>query len=837
MTPDSIIRCSSELQEQKRPFTAIPTRSESLPLEITAEFCCLSPTSNSFTKGSFGNVFRDVEACPCFVREHACPSSHRCCHGPPDQLPWRLTRVAFITPAPVDVLKALDFHNSPEGISKTTGFCTNRKNSKGSDTAYRVSKQAQLSAPTKQLFSGGTFPEDFSILFTVKPKKGIQSFLLSIYNEHGIQQIGVEVGRSPVFLFEDHLGKPAPEDYPLFRTVNLADGKWHRVAISVEKKTVTMIVDCKKKTTKPLGRSERAIVDTNGITVFGTRILDEEVFEGDIQQLLIISDPKAAYDYCEHYSPDCDSSVPKAAQAQEPQIDEYAPEEVVEYDYEYGDADYKEADSVTGTPTVAEETVAQTEANIVEDFQEYNYGTMGSYQTEAPRRVSGTNEPSPVEDVFTEEYLTGEDYEAQRKNPEDTLYENKEIDGRDSDLPVDGDLGEYDFYEYKDYEDKQTSPTNEEFGPGVPAETDITETSINGHGGYGEKGQKGEPAVVEPGMLIEGPPGPAGPAGLMGPPGLQGPSGPPGDPGDRGPPGRPGLPGADGLPGPPGTMLMLPFRYGGGDGSKGPVVSAQEAQAQAILQQARVRSINTYALTRLYARFCARGADGVRGLKGSKGEKGSTGFPGFPGANGEKGARGPPGKDGLPGHPGQRGETGTPGLKGGEGPQGPPGPVVSMIVINNHASHGCKLYLSFHYPPTVLPRRAERNKHVSIKPASAGLLLIACTNEAPQGSGGRRAPQAPSDCQGVQDPRVPPVQPERKVLLVCQAHLVKKVKMGMSVPWVCQAHLVKKVKMGMSVPWDPKALQDPLVPLVVLEKRVNPEKQETQGHPGKQARG
>lgn len=59
------------------------------------------------------------------------------------------------------------------------------------------------------------------------------------------------------------------------------------------------------------------------------------------------------------------------------------------------------------------------------------------------------------------------------------LYENKQIDGRDSDLLVDGDLGEYDFYEYKEYEDKPTSPTNEEFGPGVPAETDITEASVS----------------------------------------------------------------------------------------------------------------------------------------------------------------------------------------------------------------------------------------------------------------------------------------------------------------------------------------------------------------------
>ena len=72
---------------------------------------------------------------------------------------------------------------------------------------------------------GGVFPEDFSILFTIKPKAGIQSFLLSVYNEQGIQQLGVEVGRAPVFLYEDQHGKPAPEEYPLFRTINLADGK------------------------------------------------------------------------------------------------------------------------------------------------------------------------------------------------------------------------------------------------------------------------------------------------------------------------------------------------------------------------------------------------------------------------------------------------------------------------------------------------------------------------------------------------------------------------------------------------------------------------------------
>lgn len=55
--------------------------------------------------------------------------------------------------------------------------------------------------------------------------------------------------------------------------------RWHRVAISVEKKSVTIVVDCKKKVTRPLGRSDQAVIDTEGITVFGTRILDDEVFE------------------------------------------------------------------------------------------------------------------------------------------------------------------------------------------------------------------------------------------------------------------------------------------------------------------------------------------------------------------------------------------------------------------------------------------------------------------------------------------------------------------------------------------------------------------------------
>lgn len=69
--------------------------------------------------------------------------------------PWLTRHLPFVLAAqPADLLKVLDFHNLPDGITKTTGFCAARRSSKGPDVAYRVTKDAQLSAPTKQLYPG-----------------------------------------------------------------------------------------------------------------------------------------------------------------------------------------------------------------------------------------------------------------------------------------------------------------------------------------------------------------------------------------------------------------------------------------------------------------------------------------------------------------------------------------------------------------------------------------------------------------------------------------------------------------------------------------------------------
>lgn len=79
---------------------------------------------------------------------------------------FSLTDVLFAswTGEPVDVLKVLEFQNYPEGVTKTSGFCTNRRASKP-DSAYRVAKQVQISAPTTQLFPGKTNLPTFNTSF------------------------------------------------------------------------------------------------------------------------------------------------------------------------------------------------------------------------------------------------------------------------------------------------------------------------------------------------------------------------------------------------------------------------------------------------------------------------------------------------------------------------------------------------------------------------------------------------------------------------------------------------------------------------------------------------
>ncbi|RVE75950.1 hypothetical protein OJAV_G00004040 [Oryzias javanicus] len=271
---------------------------------------------------------------------------------------------------PIDILKILELSEDMEGVSLEAGLCTSRTGRKETDLSFKIDRKIQVSVPTKQLFPDTPFPANFSLMTTVKAVKGSQVFLFSMYDTQGTQQLGLEVARSPVFLYEDHEGQPTPEFYPTFRKVNLADGKWHRVAYSVNGQSVTLYVDCEKVDTLDLLRGFDPHISTDGVTVFGTRLLDEDVFEGEIQQLLIVDEPGAAETYCQNYIPDCDAALPYDSILSEAVEEERKPKKPVVEDFE--EFDYN--DLYEEIP-VGNEASNMTEYEIVE-YEYYDNTTQ-----------------------------------------------------------------------------------------------------------------------------------------------------------------------------------------------------------------------------------------------------------------------------------------------------------------------------------------------------------------------------------------------------------------------------------------------------------------------------
>uniref|UniRef100_A0A8C5HEZ4 Collagen, type V, alpha 3a n=1 Tax=Gouania willdenowi TaxID=441366 RepID=A0A8C5HEZ4_GOUWI len=605
----------------------------------------------------------------------------------------------------VDVLHALKLSEYMEGVSMVAGFCESRGHLQEADLAFKM-KKIQLSVPTKQLFPDSKFPEDFSLMATVRARKGSQVFLLSVYDEHGIQQLGFQLGKSPVFLYEDQHGHPAPQMHPIFRKINLANGQWHRIAYSVQGKTLTLYLDCHQVATVDLQRGDDPVVSTGGVTVFGSRLLDKDAFEGGIQQLLIVDDPQAAANYCVSYIPDCDSALLYNSPNSQIRLDDLMQNDEASESMDTpkknrkGKKNKKKRDKDSkgkrrGKGKKGSRKKKHQEESLDDGFlrvptplsknqpQESLEPTKlpeirSTAQTVLSTQYVNTEMPSDELDFTADVFIVVPSKEVDKSlslcsgpqdgtsmtNPtkkyQDDLSEDLYNNVTVSTITVSPNVTEYEILEYDDF----TNDTEAQY-----EEYEIYDDTFS----FAER-QKPETWAGE--VPFRGLPGPAGPTG---------PPGPSGDPGELGPPGRPGLAGVDGIPGPPGTLLMLPFQFGG-DSQKGPVMSPQEAQAQAIMEQTKLSFKGPPGPHGLTGRPGPMGNPGLPGLKGDIGENGPPGprgLPGPSGINGKHGKRGRAGVDGGRGAPGEtgikgdRGFDGLPGLqgnKGHKGDRGKPGP-------------------------------------------------------------------------------------------------------------------------------------------------------------------
>uniref|UniRef100_A0A452VMD0 Collagen type V alpha 3 chain n=1 Tax=Ursus maritimus TaxID=29073 RepID=A0A452VMD0_URSMA len=493
---------------------------------------------------------------------------------------------------PVDVLKALGVRGGQAGVLEGPGLCPQRVPE--GDRAFRVGKASTLGIPTWELFPDGHFPENFSVLITLRGQPANQSVLLSIYDENGTRQLGLALGPA--------LGLLGDSFSPFPQQVNLMDGRWHRVAVSVDGSMVTLVADCEPQP-PTLGQGPR-FISTAGLTVLGTQDLGEETFEGDIQELLISPDPQAAFQACERYLPGCDNLDP----------------------------------ITTGVPQSETETPPPRRKGKGKGRKK-GRGRKGkgrkkkNKETLMPSPPPGSleNQVRDLRPLTSALCLTSGANFGLSQCPQAGLDPDNGTELRTLETKLAN-------------EDKEGSgPT---MGPDFWAAELPSQTQFQ---------------IFPVSMrvwIIGGGCGVAGTSGVVGPSGPPGPPGFPGDPGLPGPAGLPGVPGIDGIRGLPGTVIMMPFQFASSS-LKGPPVSFQQAQAQAVLQQAQLSM---------------KGPPGPVGLTGRPGPVGLPGYPGQKGEMGEMGPQGPRGLQGPLGPPGREGKMGRSGADGARGLPGDTGP-------------------------------------------------------------------------------------------------------------------------------------------------------------------
>uniref|UniRef100_A0A8C4Q067 Thrombospondin-like N-terminal domain-containing protein n=1 Tax=Eptatretus burgeri TaxID=7764 RepID=A0A8C4Q067_EPTBU len=169
-----------------------------------------------------------------------------------------------------DLLQALSLSTLPQGVTRSQGRCH-------SSHAFHLGQEAQVVAPARDILPG-TY-RDFSLLATVRIKQGSRPVLLALYDANGSERLALRLGTDVLLAYQDKNKRPPPQRFPLFPAVNIADGRWHRVALSVHKRSATLYVDCVPTPKHHLQRSLSDNLPNNGVLLLGRTVMEDEALE------------------------------------------------------------------------------------------------------------------------------------------------------------------------------------------------------------------------------------------------------------------------------------------------------------------------------------------------------------------------------------------------------------------------------------------------------------------------------------------------------------------------------------------------------------------------------
>ncbi|KAK2520989.1 Col22a1 [Columba guinea] len=366
---------------------------------------------------------------------------------------------------------------------------------------------------TEDVFPQG-LPDEYAFVTTFKFRKASRKedwYIWQIIDKYGIPQVSIRLDGENKALEYNAIGLTKDAVRVVFRNArvgDLFDRSWHKIALSIQSKAVSLYIDCRLVQMLPI--EDRENIDIQGKTVIGKRLYDSVPIDFDLQRMVIYCDSRHAEleTCCDIPSGPCQVTV----------LTEAPPLEV--------------------RPTVGNEQV----------------GHLKTVNCSCPAGQKG--ERGPIGPEGPKGQKNGRAMKLQKDdddNNKNTLQQHPIVFRCFDKVYVLGESGSQGLPGLRG----EKGESGRAYGRGEKGEKG--DEGLPGFPGLkGDKGEKGS-------LGSPGPPGKDGAKGEAGEPGQPGAFGLPGPPGPKGSEGKQGLPGIKGYVGAPTKPQKTPLVYLGGD--------------------------------------------------------------------------------------------------------------------------------------------------------------------------------------------------------------------------------------------------------------------------------
>ncbi|XP_041075267.1 protein kinase C-binding protein NELL1-like [Polyodon spathula] len=198
----------------------------------------------------------------------------------------------------IDIISELDLVNATVGVTQVAGLHNNSKAFLFQDKEREIHVSPHVAEKVLQLFRNKS---EFTFLAAIQQKSSTSGVIFSIHeSEHSYFELESSGLRDEIRYHYRFHGKPRTEAFPY----HLADGQWHKIALSISASHLLLHVDCNRIYERVIDPPQTDFMPGSSLWL-GQHNRKHGLFKGTIQDVKIIFVPNGYITQCPNLNRTC----------------------------------------------------------------------------------------------------------------------------------------------------------------------------------------------------------------------------------------------------------------------------------------------------------------------------------------------------------------------------------------------------------------------------------------------------------------------------------------------------------------------------------------------------